>query len=70
MKAKDFRALLAELGSLTSVQRNALMAALSSQRSADAVIALIEAEFVKAPACGHCGSEAFRRWSVAAGMKR
>ena len=39
MKAKDFRALLAELGWLTAVQRNALMAALSSRRSGDEVIA-------------------------------
>src|SRR5262245_16416432 len=70
MKAKDFRALLAELGSLTSVQRNALMVALSSRRSGDEVIAVIEAEFAKAPACGHCGSEAFSRWGVATGMKR
>jgi hypothetical protein len=60
MKAKDFRALFADLGSLTAVQRNALMAALSSRGSAGDVVALIEAEFAKAPACGHCGSEAFR----------
>jgi hypothetical protein len=59
MKAKDFRALFADLGSLTPVQRNALMAALSSRGSAGDVVALIEAEFAKAPACGHCGSEAF-----------
>ena len=70
MKAKDFRALLAELGVLTPVQRNALLAALSSQRSAGDVVALIEAEFAKAPACGHCGSEAFSKWGVATGMKR
>ena len=68
MKAKDFRALLAELGALTSVQRNALMTALSSRRSAGDVVALIEAEFAKAPACGHCGSDAFNRWGVATGM--
>jgi hypothetical protein len=47
MKAKDFRALLAELSSLTTVQRIAVMVALSSQRSAGDVIALIEAEFAK-----------------------
>ena len=55
MKAKDFMALLTELASLTT--------------SGD-VVALIEAEFVKVPACGHCGSEAFSRWSAATGMKR
>jgi transposase-like protein len=70
MKAKDFRVLLAELGSLTAVQKNALMVALSSQKSAGDVVALIEGEFAKAPACGHCGSEAFSRWGVATGMKR
>jgi len=34
------------------------------------VVALIGAEFAKAPACGHCGSEAIRKWGVAIGMKR
>ena len=70
MRAKDFKALLAELGSLTPVQRNTLMTALSSQRSAGDVVALIEAEFAKAPACGHCGWEAFSKWGVATGLKR
>ena len=70
MKVKDFRALLADLGSLTAEQRNALMAALSSRGSGGYVVALIEAEFAKAPACGHCGSEAFSRWGAATGMKR
>ena len=70
MKAKDFRALFADLGSLTPAQRNALLAALSSPRSAGDVVELIEAEFAKAPACGHCGSEAFSKWGVATGMKR
>ncbi len=50
MKVKDFSALLAELGSLTPVQRNSLLAALLSQRSTGNVIALIEAEFAMAPA--------------------
>jgi hypothetical protein len=34
------------------------------------VIALIGAEFAKAPACGQCGSEAINKWCVATGMKR
>ena len=63
-------ALFADLGSLTPAQRNALMAALSSRGSAGDVAALIEAEFAKAPACGHCRCEAFSRWGVATGMKR
>jgi transposase-like protein len=69
MKTKEFRALLAELGSLTAVPRKALMPALSSKSGSD-VVALIEAEFGKAPACGHCGSQAFSKWGVATGMKR
>jgi transposase-like protein len=69
-QSQDFRVLLAELCSLTPVQRNALMATLSSRRSAGDVVALIEAEFAKAPACGHCGSEAFSGWGVATGLKR
>ena len=70
MKAKDFRALVAELGSLTPVQRKAMMATLASGGSSGDAVALIEAEFAKAPACGHCGSEAFSKWGVATGMKR
>ena len=70
MKIKDFRVLVAELGLLTPVQRSAVIAALSSKGSAGDVVALIEAEFAKAPACGHCGSEAFSKWGVATGMKR
>jgi transposase-like protein len=65
MKVEDFKVLLAELGSLTAVQRNALMS-----QSAGDVVALIEGEFAKAPACGHCGRKAFSRWGVATGMKR
>jgi transposase-like protein len=70
MKAKDFRALVAGLGTLTPVQHKALMAALSSKGSAGDVVALIEAEFAKAPACGHCGSETFTKWGAATGLRR
>jgi hypothetical protein len=54
VNAKDFRSLLADLGALTPVRHNALMAALSAKGSAGDVVALIETEFAKAPACGHC----------------
>jgi transposase-like protein len=70
MKTKQFQALLDELGCLTPIQRSALTAALKASGSADDVIALLEAEFAKAPTCGHCGSERFSRWGVATGMKR
>jgi transposase-like protein len=46
------------------------MAALSSKGSAGDVVALIEAEFAKAPACGHCGSETFTKWGAATGLRR
>jgi transposase-like protein len=70
MKAKDFRALVGGLGSLTPVQHKALMAALTVKGSAGDVVGLIEVEFAKAPACGHCGSETFNKWGVATGMRR
>lgn len=70
MKTKDFNTLLTALGALTPVQRNAVTAALKVGRSADDVVAVIETEFAKAPACGHCGSEAFGKWGVATSLKR
>jgi transposase-like protein len=70
MKSKEFRAFVAQLGALTFVQRNALVTALSSKGSANDVVGLIETEFVKAPMCGHCGSDKFYRWGVATALKR
>lgn len=70
MKSNDFRAFVAQLGALTTVQRSALVTALSSKGSADDVVGMIEAEFAKAPMCGHCGSEEFCRWGTATAMKR
>ena len=70
MKTKQFQALLDELGALTPVQRTALLSALKSNGSAGDVVTLLETEFARAPACGHCGSETFCRWGNATGMKR
>ena len=70
MKTKQFQVFLNELGGLTTIQRTALMAALKSSNSADDVTSLLEIEFTKAPACGHCGAESFSKWGVATGMKR
>jgi len=70
MKAKDFESLLDALGALTPIQRSALAAALRSSGPGDDVIGLLEAEFAKSPACGHCGAESFGRWGTATGMKR
>lgn len=70
MKAKEFRALIADLGALTPVQKGAVMSALNASGCAGEAVAMIEAEFAKAPACGHCGSEAFSKWGIATGMRR
>ena len=70
MKSKEFQALVAKLGALTSVQRYAVVTALSSKGPAHDVVGLIETEFAKAPMCGHCGSEEFCRWGLATAMKR
>ena len=70
MKTMQFQVLLDELGGLSAIQRAALMVALKSSNSTDDVTSLLEVEFAKAPACGHCGAESFNKWSVATGMKR
>lgn len=70
MKTKQFQALLDDLGGLTPIQRAALATALKSSGSASDVVGLLEAEFDKSPACGHCGSESFARWGAATGMRR
>ena len=70
MKTKQFASLLDGLGSLTPIQRTALMTALKSNGSADDVATSLESEFSKAPTCGHCGSLSFSKWGLATGMKR
>jgi transposase-like protein len=70
MKAQDFHALVEQLDGLTEVQRAAIMAALRSKSSANDAIALIEARFAAAPACGHCRSERFGAWGHASGLRR
>lgn len=70
MKAVDFRSLVEQLGDLTEVQRAALQAALAVKGSASEAIAMIEARFAAAPACGHCGSESFGTWGRASGLRR
>ena len=70
METSAFQALLAQLDSLTSVQREALAEVLAFNGSSGEAIALIEARFDVAPACGHCGSERFGKWGHASGMRR
>jgi transposase-like protein len=70
VKAKEFQSLVEHLSELTAAQRGALEAALRSRDPATDVIALIEARFAAAPACGHCRSERIGPWGSAAGLKR
>ena len=68
MKTREFQTLLVGLDALTAVQRETLLAALKSDDSSGEVVATLEAEFDKAPACGQCGSQAFARWGSASGF--
>lgn len=62
MKAQEFRTLVEQLGDLSAVQRDAIIAALTSEGSANEVTALIETRFAAAPTCGHCKSEIISSW--------
>ena len=55
MKIKDFRALVAQLGVLTTMQRDTLVMALSSNGFSDDALRLIETSFAKKPIRGRCG---------------
>ena len=70
METSAFQALLAQLDSLTSEQRKAMAEVLAFDGSSGEAIALIEARFDVAPACGHCGSERFGKWGHASSMRR
>ena len=63
MEAKDFRAFVEQLGSLTNVQRDAILEAIRAGASATSAVALIDARFAIAPQCGHCRSNNVRPWS-------
>ena len=66
MKTKEFQSFVEQLGELSAVQRDALVSALQSKASANDVIAMIEARFAAAPACGHCHSERIGPWAWSA----
>jgi transposase-like protein len=70
VKALEFRALVEQLGELSEVRRDALVAALAAKGSTAEVISLIETRFAAAPCCGHCKSEAFGTWGRASALKR
>ena len=50
--------------------RSISAAALQSKDSTTDVIAMIEARFAAAPACGHCRSERIGTWGHVSGLKR
>ena len=70
MNGKGFQALVAQLGDLSSVQREALITALKRRLSLDDAIDLIDSQFKTAPCCGHCGSKSVGGWSSQNGLAR
>jgi transposase-like protein len=70
MESAEFQELVAQLGGLSEVQREALLEALKSKRPAAEALKLIEARFDSHPVCGHCHSDQVRPWGSASGLKR
>ena len=70
MKAQDFKALVEQLGDLSTVQRDALAVALAAKGSTNEIVALIETRFAAEPACGHCKSEDVRPWATGHPLRR
>jgi transposase-like protein len=70
MNGKGFQALVAQLGDLSNVQRDALITALKRRLSLDDAIELIDSQFKTAPCCGHCGSKSVGGWSSQNGLAR
>jgi transposase-like protein len=70
MDGKGFQALVAQLGDLSTVQRDALIAALKRKLPVDQAVELIDTRFCADPTCGHCGSKEVRGWSSQNGLKR
>ena len=63
MEAKDFQALVDQLGGLTREQREALIEAVDARASATDAVALIDCRFAAAPRCPHCKSVDVGTWS-------
>ncbi len=63
MKASGFQALLAQLGELSEVQREALLSALKRKLPAAEAVAFIDTRFKIDPCCGHCGSKTVGKWA-------
>jgi transposase-like protein len=58
------------LGDLSTVQREALIAALKRKLPVDEAVELIDTRFCADPTCGHCGSKDVRGWSSQSDLKR
>lgn len=65
MEAKDFQALVEQLGALTPEQREALIDAVKRKAPANEAVRLIETRFAAAPRCGHCRSDSVATWAKA-----
>jgi transposase-like protein len=70
MKAKVFQSLVSQLGDLSAVQREALIAALKRRLPLSEAVELIDSRFGADPCCCHCGSRRVGGWSSQAGLKR
>jgi len=70
MDSKVFQSLVAQLGDLLTVQRDALIAALKRKLPVDAAVELIDTRFCADPTCGHCGSKDVRGWSSQSSLRR
>lgn len=70
MKASGFQTLVAQLGELSEVQREALLTALKRKLPVDEAVDLIDTRFKAEPRCGHCGATSVGRWSSQNGLAR
>jgi transposase-like protein len=70
MDGKGFQVLVGQLGDLSAVQRDALMAALKRRLPVDEALQLIDTHFRADPCCGHCHSKNAGGWSAQGGLKR
>ena len=70
MNGKGFQELIAQLGDLSVVQREALIAALKRRLPVSEAVEMIDTRFRADPYCGHCGSRHVGGWSSQAGLKR
>jgi len=70
MDGKEFQDLVAQLGKLSDMQREALVTVLKRRLPVSEAVDLIDTRFSVDPCCGHCGSKNVGCWSSQAGLKR